>query len=69
MNTMRAKSLIIGATCTAALTLSGCSSMETPTKYVMDSQKIFQVQQAAKTSANHVDIIWVNPPQKRVEKK
>jgi hypothetical protein len=50
------------------LALTGCSSFESQHKFVVDTQKVYQVQQAARTSANHIDVIWVNPPLKKVEK-
>jgi hypothetical protein len=48
--------------------LTGCSNLEPQHQYVVDSQKVFQVQQAARSSATHVDVIWVNPPLKKVKK-
>lgn len=69
MNIKRVKTSLAIGVVSCLLALTGCTNMQPSHGYVIDSQKVYQVQQAARTSANHVDIIWVNPPKKRVEKK
>ncbi len=69
MNTLRVKCAVTFAVSASLLALTGCSSMQPSHEYVVDSQKVFQVNQAARTSAHQVDVIWVNPPRKRIEKK
>lgn len=69
MNTLRVKCAMACAGSACLLALAGCTNMQPSHEYVIDSQKVYQVQQAARSSPNQVDIIWVNPPRKRVEKK
>ncbi len=47
--------------------LGGCTSMESSNGYVIDTQKVYAVNTAARNSSRNVQVIWVNPPLKKVE--
>ncbi len=47
--------------------LAGCSSLSSGKTYVTDTQKMYQVEKAARESPKFVNVIWVNPPRKRVD--
>lgn len=47
--------------------LAGCSSFTSGKTYVTDTQKIYQVEKAARESPKFVNVIWVNKPRKRVD--
>ena len=58
----------VSALATTTLLLMGCVKSTPGQSYVIDSDKVYAVEQAAKSSPRNVDIIWVNPPRKRVKK-
>ncbi|QGX38792.1 hypothetical protein [Permianibacter aggregans] len=51
----------------AILVLSGCAMSQPKTKFVTDKDYIGQVEAAAKHRG--VDVVWVNPPVRRIERK
>ena len=51
-----------------SLLLTGCANTNQDEIYVLDSEKVYAVEHAARSSSQNVDIIWVNPPKKRVKK-
>lgn len=52
---------------TTTLFLVGCVNNPPGQRYVVDSDKVYAIEKAAKTSSTNVDVIWVNPPRKRVK--
>ena len=61
--------LISVSTLTAtAFLFVGCTNTDSVQSYVVDSDKVYAVEQAARSSSQNVEIIWVNPPKKRVKK-
>jgi len=53
---------------TTSIFLTGCANTNQDEIYVLDSEKVYAVEHAARSSSQNVEIIWVNPPKKRVKK-
>lgn len=63
------KLVTLGAAIAFGLTTTSCSTLDTSTSVTLDQEKINYVNRAARYSTGNIDVIWVNPPKKRVKKK
>ncbi|PWK53668.1 hypothetical protein [Pleionea mediterranea] len=63
----RIRFISVSALAVTTLLLMGCVNSTPGQSYVVDSDKVYAIEKAAKTSSTNVDVIWVNPPRKRVK--